>query len=132
MNNVPVVTGVAVVGSYRLRLLFDDGAVGDIDFSQREWAGVFEPMRDPAFFARVFVDREGGRLPGPGGWRWRPSHSTKRRPGITWGAWLGRPVRPAEDKHTKTNLSVAPPEHGNHPAQMWGPLANGEPLNLEP
>jgi hypothetical protein len=27
---------------YVLRLLFDDGTVGDVDFSGHEWTGVFE------------------------------------------------------------------------------------------
>jgi hypothetical protein len=61
------VTGVEVIGEYRLRLTFDDGTVGDVDFTGREWKGVFEPLRDPHFFARVFVDRGGGTIAWPNG-----------------------------------------------------------------
>ena len=50
------VTGVAVIGDHRLRLLFEDGTVGDVGFADREWRGVFEPLRDPDRFARVTVE----------------------------------------------------------------------------
>jgi hypothetical protein len=49
------ITGVEVIGDYRLRLTFEDGTVGDVDFSGREWRGVFEPLRNPDYFARVTV-----------------------------------------------------------------------------
>jgi hypothetical protein len=52
---VPV-THVAVIGEYQLRLSFEDGIVGDVSFHDREWRGVFEPLRDPQRFARVCVD----------------------------------------------------------------------------
>lgn len=61
------ITGVEVVGHYRLRLTFEDGTVGDVDFAGREWRGVFEPLRDPAQFARVEVDPEAGTITWPGG-----------------------------------------------------------------
>jgi Protein of unknown function (DUF2442) len=50
------VTGVEVIGAYDLRLAFEDGTVGDISFDDREWTGVFEPLRDPQRFARVAVE----------------------------------------------------------------------------
>jgi hypothetical protein len=52
---------------YRLRLTFEDGTVGDVDFAGREWRGVFEPLNDPAEFARVEVDPEAGTITWPGG-----------------------------------------------------------------
>ncbi len=61
------ITGVEVVGEYRLRLTFADGTVGDVDFADREWRGVFEPLNDPAEFARVEVDPETGTISWPGG-----------------------------------------------------------------
>jgi len=57
---------IRVIGEYRLRLLFDDGTVGDVDFSSREWAGVFEPLRDPAAFALVRVDPIAATIVWPG------------------------------------------------------------------
>src|SRR4029453_17303829 len=50
-----------------LRLTFEDGMVGDVDFGSREWDGVFEPLRDPAYFAQVRVDPELGTIAWPNG-----------------------------------------------------------------
>lgn len=61
------VIAVEVLDDYRLRLSFADGTVGDADFTQREWRGVFEPLRDPAYFARVYVDSEAGTIAWPNG-----------------------------------------------------------------
>jgi hypothetical protein len=61
------VTAVEVVGDYRLRLTFVDGTIGDVDFAQREWHGVFEPLRDPSYFAGVEVDPEAGTITWPEG-----------------------------------------------------------------
>ena len=61
------ITGVEVVGDYRLRLTFQDGMVGEVDFAAREWRGVFEPLREPAYFARVSVDPEAGTIAWPNG-----------------------------------------------------------------
>ncbi len=52
---VPV-TGVELIGAYQLRLTFKDGTVGDVSFTDREWNGVFEPLRDPERFAQVSIE----------------------------------------------------------------------------
>jgi hypothetical protein len=62
-----LVTAVEVIGEYRLRMTFEDGTVGDVDFSGRQWRGVFEPLRDPSYFARVDVDAEAGTIAWPDG-----------------------------------------------------------------
>jgi hypothetical protein len=49
------IKGVAVVGDHKLRLLFEDGTVGDVSFENHEWKGIFEPLRDPARFANVTI-----------------------------------------------------------------------------
>ena len=67
MSYLPAVVGVAVIGEYRLRLLFDDGTAGDVDFSSMEWKGVFEPLRDPGYFAKVRVDTEAATIVWPNG-----------------------------------------------------------------
>lgn len=41
--------------------------MGDIDFSGRDWRGVFVPLTDPAEFARVEVDPDAGTIVWPGG-----------------------------------------------------------------
>ena len=67
MEQLIDVTGVETIGPYKLRLSFADGTVGVVDFTGREWRGVFEPLRDPAYFARVQVDPESGTITWPDG-----------------------------------------------------------------
>jgi hypothetical protein len=67
VNRLFDVTDVEVIAEYRLRLTFDDGTVGDVDFAGREWRGVFEPLGDPRYFARVRVDPDGGTIAWPNG-----------------------------------------------------------------
>ena len=57
------ITGVTVIGDHSLRLLFEDGTVGDVSFRDEPWTGVFEPLGDPARFAKVKV--EGGTIVRP-------------------------------------------------------------------
>jgi hypothetical protein len=58
---------VRTVGGHRLHLGFDDGAAGEVDFSGESWAGVFAPLADPDFFARVELDEELGTIVWPNG-----------------------------------------------------------------
>lgn len=61
------VTAVEVVGDHRLRLAFEDGAEGEVDFAEWEWRGVFEPLADPAYFRQVALDQELGTIVWPNG-----------------------------------------------------------------
>ena len=56
-----------MIGEFRLRLTFEDGTIGGVDFSDREWKGVFAPLEDPGFFAQVRVDRDAGTIAWPNG-----------------------------------------------------------------
>jgi hypothetical protein len=56
-----------VIGDHRLRLAFEDGTVGEVEFDDSEWRGVLAPLRDPDLFAQVTVDRQLGTLVWPGG-----------------------------------------------------------------
>jgi hypothetical protein len=60
-------TEVKVVGDHRLWLRFEGGAEGELDFSDRVWRGVFEPLADPEFFSRVELDSELGTTVWPNG-----------------------------------------------------------------
>ncbi len=44
---------------FRLFVEFDDGACGEIELESALWGPMFEPLRDPEFFARVAVDEYG-------------------------------------------------------------------------
>jgi len=61
------VSEVQCVGGHRLRLRFDDGSSGLVDFSGEDWVGVFAPLADPAFFAKVQLDEELGTIVWPNG-----------------------------------------------------------------
>ncbi len=67
MEKIVHVTDVRCLGGYRLRLSFDDGTFGEVDFSQEEWAGVFAPLADPEYFAMVQLDEELGTIVWPNG-----------------------------------------------------------------
>lgn len=64
------VTRAEYLDGYRLRLTFADGLVKVLDLEATllgEVGPVFEPLRDPAFFARVRVDFELGTIVWPNG-----------------------------------------------------------------
>jgi hypothetical protein len=44
------------LGDFRLLLRFSDGLEGEVDLRDELWGEVFEPLRDPAYFARFEVD----------------------------------------------------------------------------
>lgn len=66
-ETIPRVVAVEHLGGFRLRLTFDDGLVRELDFQGRLRGGVFEPLHDPEFFARVFVDEDAGTIAWPNG-----------------------------------------------------------------
>ena len=56
------------LGGHRLFLRFADGAAGEIDLAPLlRFTGVFEPLRDPQFFALVRVNSEVGTIVWPNG-----------------------------------------------------------------
>jgi hypothetical protein len=61
------VVGVHCVGDHRLHLEFEDGRRGELDFSNDEWRGVLEPLRDSDFFSQVELDEELGTIVWPNG-----------------------------------------------------------------
>ena len=66
------VIGVKRLGGYRLEISFSDGTVGTRDFSEikSRTGEMVEPLKDPAYFARVFIDD--GALTWPNGYDWDP------------------------------------------------------------
>jgi Protein of unknown function (DUF2442) len=52
------VTDIKSLGGFRVRATFSDGAAGDYDFSSIVQKGgpMAEPLREPAYFARVFLE----------------------------------------------------------------------------
>lgn len=66
MHELVDITDVEVLGDKRVRLTYADGLVGDVVFDARAWRGVLSPLKDPGFFAQVFVNPESGTLTWPG------------------------------------------------------------------
>jgi hypothetical protein len=50
------VTNLQLVAPHTLCLEFDDGATQTIDFSPILFGRLYEPLRDPQFFAQVRID----------------------------------------------------------------------------
>ncbi|HEX9682278.1 MAG TPA: DUF2442 domain-containing protein [Acidimicrobiales bacterium] len=55
-DRIPKVVDVDVLPPYGLRLTFDDGLVRHVDLGDDLWGEMFEPLKDPDYFARVVVD----------------------------------------------------------------------------
>lgn len=65
----PRIVRVSPVGPFRLALGFSDGSHGTVDLHSllSGRGGVFEPLQDPDYFARVTVDAEAGTIVWPNG-----------------------------------------------------------------
>jgi hypothetical protein len=62
------VVSVRVAPPYRLRLWFRDGTQGEVDVTSLvPFEGVFEPLAEPAYFARVRVHPETFTVTWPNG-----------------------------------------------------------------
>lgn len=56
ITTIPKVTDVEVLPPHGLRLTFDDGLVREVDLADDLWGSMFEPLKDPEYFARVAID----------------------------------------------------------------------------
>ena len=65
MQALPSVVRAEYKGDFRIRLLFDDGVQGTVDFADWLTGPVFEPLKDRSYFARFTV--EGGTATWPNG-----------------------------------------------------------------
>ena len=65
MSILPQVVKAEYRGDHRIRLTFNDGTEKTVDF--RSWlkGPVFEPLKDPSYFRRFFID--GGTVVWPNG-----------------------------------------------------------------
>jgi len=61
------VTSVELLGSYRLRVGFDDSSAREIDLESVLEGEIYGPLRDPAVFASVEIDPEVHTLVWPNG-----------------------------------------------------------------
>jgi len=66
------VIGVRSLGDYKLEIEFSDATIGirDFRFIREKTGPMAEPLKDPGYFARVFI--EDGALTWPNGYDWDP------------------------------------------------------------
>jgi hypothetical protein len=65
MKPLPAVVRAEYRGDFRIHVVFNDGVNATLDFADWLTGPVFEPLKDPSFFARFFV--EGGTVVWPNG-----------------------------------------------------------------
>lgn len=65
MSELVHATEVKVVADHRVRVAFDDGSEGEVQFGADDFRGVFEPLADQTYFAQVRVDAELGTIVWP-------------------------------------------------------------------
>jgi len=65
MTLLPYVIRAEYRGGYRIHLTFNDNSERTVDFSQWLEGPVFEPLKDPEYFGRFFI--EGGTVTWPNG-----------------------------------------------------------------
>jgi hypothetical protein len=62
------IVSAEALSDYRLHLYFEDGVDGVVDLAPHlSFRGVFEPLRNPTYFALVRVDPELGTVTWPNG-----------------------------------------------------------------
>lgn len=58
------VVEVKLLEGIRLFVRFADGLTGEVRFTHQHLSGVFEPLKDPAYFKQVFIDHGAVAWPG--------------------------------------------------------------------
>jgi hypothetical protein len=65
MGFLPSVVQAEYISDYRIRVTFNDGTSGPVDFSEWLTGAVFQPLKDLDYFRRFFLD--GGTVSWPNG-----------------------------------------------------------------
>ena len=66
MRSTPLLTDASVQHGHSVHVRFEDGTEATIDLSYLlSYGGVFEPLRDPEFFAQLRADPEAGTIVWP-------------------------------------------------------------------
>lgn len=66
------VTHVKVVGGFSLELTFDNGVRKRVNLRKELYGPIFEPLRDPSFFAKAYIDSDSRTVSWPNGADYAP------------------------------------------------------------
>jgi hypothetical protein len=66
-TGLEVVVAASVVGPYTLEVEFDDGMKRRVDLTGVLHGRIFEPLKDPEYFAKAKLDEEAGTVVWPNG-----------------------------------------------------------------
>ena len=61
------ITKVKVVGPHSLLLTFDNSVQKQVNLRQELYGPIFEPLRDPTYFAKAYVDPDSRTVAWPNG-----------------------------------------------------------------
>lgn len=67
MPDILRITDMHQVGTYSLKVAFNDGTTQRVNLRSLLWGEVFEPLRDPDRFSEVCLDEEMGTIARPNG-----------------------------------------------------------------
>ena|SRR5687767_5685491 len=96
MTFLPSVVRAEYRGGFRIHVTFNDRSEATVDFRQWLDGPVFEPLKDPSYFRRFFVD--GGTVVWPNGADVAPETLYGAVQSIRSGQAL-QPTAPAKVKH---------------------------------
>lgn len=66
MRSTPLLVEAKPTSGYTVHVRFEDGVAADVDLSYLlAYGGVFEPLRDLAYFRRLRTDAEAGTITWP-------------------------------------------------------------------
>ena len=66
MRSTPLLTEAQPLDGYVVHVRFEDGTMASVDLSYLlDYGGVFEPLRDPAYFRQLRADAEAGTIVWP-------------------------------------------------------------------
>jgi hypothetical protein len=66
MRSTPRLAEATPLDGYIVHVRFEDGTTADVDLSYLlDYGGVFEPLRDPTYFAQLRPDAEAGTIVWP-------------------------------------------------------------------
>ncbi len=71
---------VTVIPPYSLDIQFDNGMRKRVDLRHELYGPIFEPLRDPAFFSRAFVDENSRTVTWPNGADFAPDYLYELQP----------------------------------------------------